>query len=153
MLKRSFKNAVRPDEKHAAERRAKNLSGRPAPKAEHLAMGACCEDIAADYLSKSGFEILGRNVRVGHYEIDIVAKEKSEIVFAEVRTRGEGWMMSAEESVGPKKIANLISAGRIWTQERGYGGFWRIDLLAITLSADGGEPLIEHLRDITEPIK
>ena len=60
-------------------------------------------------------------------------------------------MMSPAESVGPKKLANLQYAGRAWTEGRNYDGFWRVDLVAVTL-AEGREPLIEHLRDITEPI-
>ena len=68
-----------------------------------------------------------------------------------MRTRGDNSLMSPEESVGPRKLANLIFAGRAWTEGRNYNGFWRIDLVSVIL-ADGSEPRIEHLRGITEPI-
>ena len=45
------------------------------------------EDIAADFLIKSGYEIIERN---WHYsknaEIDIIAKDNNTLVFVEVRT-------------------------------------------------------------------
>ena len=109
------------------------------------------EDSAAEYPTGHGFKILARNVKIGRCEVDIIARDGDELVFAEVRTRSEGWMMSPAESVGPKKLANLQYAGRAWTEGRNYDGFWRVDLVAVTL-AEGREPLIEHLRDITEPI-
>ena len=118
----------------------------------HLAKGMLGENTAASYLENNGFILLGRNVRAGRLEIDIVAKDKDEIVFVEVRTRSRGWMMSASESVGPKKTANLIRAASKWTEERNYFGFWRIDLVAVTLE-EGKEPAVEHIRNITEPVK
>ena len=118
----------------------------------HLAKGMLGENTAAAYLENNGFILLGRNVRAGRCEIDIIAKEKDEIVFVEVRTRSRGWMMSASESVGPKKTANLMRAACKWTEERNYCGFWRIDLVAVTLE-EGKEPVVEHIRNITEPVK
>lgn len=137
------------DKKSGAAANKKSLFSSEAP---HLAKAMTGEDTAAAYLEKIGFTLLGRNIRAGHLEIDIVAKDKDEIVFVEVRTRSSGWMMSAQESVGPQKIANLVRAGSIWSEERGYCGFWRIDLIAVTLD-DGKEPAVEHIRNITEPVK
>ena len=47
------------------------------------------EQSAADFLCGKGFKIIGRNVRVGHLETDIIAKNDRNIVFAEVKTRKE----------------------------------------------------------------
>ena len=125
--------------------------GQSKPIAPHLQTGRFGEDIAADHLRLKGFKILDRNVRVGHCEIDIIAREGDELVFAEVRTRSQSKMMNADESVGPRKMGKLIRAGEMWTQNHNYNGFWRIDLVAVTIS-DAKEPEIEHFRDITEPI-
>ena len=54
-------------------------------------------------------------------------------------------------TVGPEKIKKLKKAARIWTENRKYTGFWRIDLVAITLK-EGSGPSIEHIKDITEGI-
>ena len=45
------------------------------------------EESAALYLQQHGYEILGRNVRIGHWEVDILAKNDTHLVFAEVKTR------------------------------------------------------------------
>ena len=50
-------------------------------------LGNMGEESAALYLQKNGYTILGRNVYVGHYEIDIIACNDTHLVFAEVKTR------------------------------------------------------------------
>ncbi len=45
------------------------------------------EDLAVELLLKSNFEIIERNYRYGHGEIDVIAKDKDVLVFVEVKTR------------------------------------------------------------------
>lgn len=45
------------------------------------------EDSAASFLCGKGFQIIERNIRLGHSEIDIVAKNDKYIIFVEVKTR------------------------------------------------------------------
>ncbi|MCC8058652.1 YraN family protein [Cloacibacillus sp.] len=150
MTKRSLEYALKLEAKRGGAPSAKHSEAEP-PSAPHLVKGRMGEELAAGYLTAQGITIIERNVRIGRCEIDIIAKEGDELVFAEVRTRGENRLMSPEESVGPRKLSNLIFAGRAWTEERNYNGFWRIDLVSVIL-AEGREPRIEHLRGITEPI-
>ena len=49
--------------------------------------GRMGEESAASYLCGKGFHILGRNVRCGPLETDIIAADAEYIVFAEVKTR------------------------------------------------------------------
>lgn len=148
-LKRALKAQERQrNNKTTAVRKERQNSEPDSPT---MAKGRFGEDVAAKYLTSRGFRILDRNVRVGHGEIDILAKDGDELVFVEVRTRGKGWLMSAEESVGPRKLSHIIAAGRGWTEGHNYNGFWRVDLISITIE-EGCEPAIEHLQNITEPI-
>lgn len=55
--------------------------------ARHNDIGRWGEDIAADYLVAGGYAIVGRNLRFGRDEIDIVATRGSGIMFVEVKTR------------------------------------------------------------------
>lgn len=47
------------------------------------------EDSAASFLCGKGFTVIGRNVRMNHLETDIIAKNETHIIFAEVKTRSE----------------------------------------------------------------
>ena len=49
--------------------------------ARHNDIGRWGEDIAADYLVAGGYAIVGRNLRFGRDEIDIVATRGSGIMF------------------------------------------------------------------------
>ena len=41
------------------------------------------EDLAAKHLKRSGYKIVERNARLGHYEIDIIAREGDTVAFVE----------------------------------------------------------------------
>ena len=49
--------------------------------------GKLGEDIAVHYLKQNGYVILDRNFECRQGEIDIIALDKKEIVFIEVKTR------------------------------------------------------------------
>jgi hypothetical protein len=57
-----------------------------------LASGRRGEDLAHRFLRKLGFTVIARNYRPhsGGGEIDIVAREKEQLVFVEVKTRATG---------------------------------------------------------------
>ena len=81
--------------------------------ARHNDFGKWGEDVAANYLLEHDFEILARNWRHEHKEIDIIAQKDGKLYFAEVKTRhGEEW--NAEEAVTPKKRALMWSAMMSW---------------------------------------
>lgn len=127
--------------------RRQETAGRPA----HLVFGDAAEETAARYLAGLGYEIRDRNVRVGHCEIDIIARDGDELVFAEVRARRANPVAAPEDTVGPVKLERLTRAAELWTQNENYLGFWRIDLVAVTLY-DNGEMNIELIKNITEPL-
>lgn len=47
------------------------------------------EELAAEFLNKSGYTVITRNCRISHDEIDIIAEDEKYIVFAEVKTRAD----------------------------------------------------------------
>ncbi len=49
--------------------------------------GNAGEESAALYLAAHGFTVLQRNLYVGRYEIDILARDDTHLIFAEVKTR------------------------------------------------------------------
>lgn len=69
----------------------------------------------ADYLFADGFTILGRNVRLGALELDVVARRGHLVVVVEVRTRSPGALVPAFASVTYVKRARLLAAAdRLW---------------------------------------
>ena len=50
-------------------------------------IGKFGEDIAINYLEKLGYKIIERNFMAKQGEIDIIAMDKKELVFIEVKTR------------------------------------------------------------------
>ncbi len=65
---------------------------------------------AAKHLARRGYEIVMRNFSTRGGEIDIIALKKETLVFVEVRTRAEGAMVKAAESVTPLKRGRVKRA-------------------------------------------
>jgi len=93
--------------------------------------GQDAEDAAAALLRAKGLTIVEKNFRAKVGEIDLVAKDGSEIVFVEVRSRASIAFGGAAASVGGVKRRKLIKAAQLWLQARGWSGPCRFDVVAI----------------------
>ncbi len=101
-------------------------------------LGQLGERLAADRLARMGYEIVDRNYRCREGEIDIVARQGGGWVFVEVRTRRGDRFGTPEESVTVRKRAHLIASAERYLQEhQALDASWRIDAVAIVLTADG----------------
>ncbi|MBV8084791.1 MAG: YraN family protein [Chloroflexi bacterium] len=89
------------------------------------------EDRAARYLESIGYRIVGRNWRHALGELDIVAMDKQELVFVEVRTIESPHFGVPEESVGRFKQRQLAKLATAYVQGVKHAGDWRIDVVAI----------------------
>ena len=67
------------------------------------------EKIAAAFLKKNGYRIIEINFRCPIGEIDIVAKEKDDLVFVEVKTRKSMELGYPEQAVGIRKQKKCLS--------------------------------------------
>jgi putative endonuclease len=77
--------------------------------------GACAEQVVAAFLEREGFRILGRNVRVGRLEVDLLAQRGEVVALVEVRYRGPGSWKGPFASVTEAKRARLRAAARrLW---------------------------------------
>ena len=86
---------------------------------------------AERFLVSRGFEILERNYRAGHKEIDLIARKGSTVVFVEVKgSRTERFGHPAER-VDRKKQNNLIAAAEKYIIEKDFNDCdFRFDLIA-----------------------
>lgn len=113
-----------------------------------IAVGRHGENVAARFLTESGYEVIERNWRGVRGELDIIALDGDEIVVVEVKTRrGTGYGHPAE-AVTPEKIARLRRLAGQWLSEHTTrAASVRIDVLAVVL-ARSGPAQVEHLRGV-----
>ena len=77
---------------------------------DNLEFGRFGEEKALSYLENQNYEIIARNFSCNQGEIDIIAKDKDEIVFCEVKTRNSfkyGKPVDAVDSFKQKHIWNV----------------------------------------------
>jgi len=77
-------------------------------------LGTAGEDIACATLKGKGFEIIERNFRSGHNEIDIICRAGNDIRFVEVKSRQEPIEGEAWEAVNGQKQRRIASAAKAY---------------------------------------
>jgi putative endonuclease len=115
-----------------------------------IATGKEGEKIAADYLKKNGYRIMEINYRCPIGEIDIVAKDKNEIVFVEVKARKSIALGYPEQAVGLKKQRKMSQLALWYLQEKKLNDVQaRFDVLAILMLPSGNDVrLIKNAFDL-----
>ncbi len=91
------------------------------------------EDLAAIYLSEHGYEIIERNWRFRHAEVDIIASKNNRLHFFEIKTRTSGKYGKPEESMSYKKMNMLRTAAEEYQYRNKQWKYLQFDVLAITL--------------------
>lgn len=91
------------------------------------------EEIAAVYLVKSGYQIVERNWRFRHWEVDIIATKGRFLHFIEVKTRKSLRYGRPEESITRDKMSNLKNVAEEYQYQHPEWKYIQFDVLAITL--------------------
>ena len=92
----------------------------------------------AAYLRLRGLEVVGRNVRVGGGEIDLIARKGDWLLLFEVRFRSSHAFGHPVESISGRKVRALARAGRAYLASfRGRATCWRFDAVTVSLLPDG----------------
>ena len=138
-----------------------NLPQRP-PAGPRAVVGTAAESAAAAHLVRAGWTVLGRNVRIGRDEVDILAREPGPagaLVVVEVRARSRPGFGEAAESVDRHKVSRLYRAA--WALRRaghpaivragGPGTVWRVDLITLVRSPAGAWRIERHVRGLEPP--
>jgi len=84
-------------------------------------LGAEGERRAADHLAARGYRIIGRNVRAGGVEMDLIARRGPLVVFVEVKTRRTRGAGSGEDAVDARKRVRLVRGATAWMCKRPRG--------------------------------
>lgn len=136
---------------------------RLSPKDHYLhrsQLGATGERAVRDHLQAIGWEVIACNLRCGHGEIDIVARDRSTLVICEVKTlrTNPRSSISPLESIGWKKRRSLRRATTAWLSghpahdgageqvepPRGSHEL-RFDVFAVSVDVDAAQTNIEHV--------
>ena len=103
-------------------------------------IGIIGEEEASKMLEKKGFKVVEHNWRLGHLEIDLIAENKTEIVFAEVKARttlfGD---IRPEEYVDEDKKRRMITAGNAYVKLHKSDKALRFDIIGIVVNPETEE--------------
>jgi len=107
------------------------------------------EKIAKEYLIDKNYTIISTGFRSRFGEIDIIAKSKEYLIFAEVKTRKNANFAHAREYVSKSKQQKIITTAKFWLAVRPTELQPRFDVIEIY--AKHGEeteiPEINHIEN------
>jgi putative endonuclease len=108
-------------------------------------IGKVGEDLAEEFLVNKGYEIIQRNYRYGHGEIDIIASDRETLVFIEVKTRNNLEFGPPELAVTKSKQRQIRKIAESYLFEKEIKDTdCRIDVIGILLIKNQ-DPHINHI--------
>ncbi|MEE3444582.1 MAG: YraN family protein [Prevotella sp.] len=115
--------------------------------AAHNELGKWGEDIAAEFLQHNGYNIIERDWKSGRRDIDIIATDRDEVVFVEVKTRRNRLFGDPEEAVDYRKLQSLQLAINHYIKYRHILCDVRFDIITV-VGTIGQEPEIDHIKGV-----
>ena len=121
--------------------------------AEHNVVGNIGEEIACQIMRKKGFRIVDTNWRFGHLEMDVIAINKKEIVFLEVKTRTSTFSdKRPEEYVDELKKRRMVAAANAYIKMNNIEQAPRFDIIGLIMNPLTHEIIgSTHLEDAFSP--
>ena len=108
-------------------------------------VGQWGEETAAAYLIQRGYEIVARNARTPHGEIDVVAKQGDSMIFVEVKTLTSSRNFFPEQNVTARKRSHMLACAEHYAAENSID-HWQIDVIAVE-GKQGQEPEVTHFEN------
>lgn len=96
-------------------------------------LGFLGEEYVARYLRKKGCIIIKRNWRDRYGEVDIIAEDKENIIFVEVKTRTENAMVSGVEAVDTGKMRRIRNEAQMFVKRLNTDLPPRVDVAEVTV--------------------
>ena len=120
--------------------------------ARHNELGKWGEQYAADYLQSIGYDIIERDWRFGHRDIDIIARtsDGTTVVFVEVKTRTNDVVTKPDDAVDIKKIRNIGFAANNYIKTKGIVDEVRFDIITI-VGSNNDNAQLEHIIEAFNP--
>ena len=112
-------------------------------------LGAWGETLAAEYLRKKHYKILASGYRCRFGESDLIAANRTYLVFVEVKLRKSPNFALAREYVDTRKQERLRAAASMYLAQNPTNLLCRFDIIEI-YAPDGmntAHPIINHMED------
>lgn len=111
-----------------------------------LELGQKGEEEVCKYLDKIGYFIVAKNFKCSYGEIDIIATDKNEIVFIEVKTRGSRKFGEAREAVNKYKKKHIKKAATFFIYKNKLENkFIRFDVVEVYFKEE--KYFINHIKN------
>lgn len=109
--------------------------------------GRAAEDLAAAHLSARGWRIVGRNIRVGRGELDLIVRRGRVLAFVEVKARRSAACGAPEDAVSARKRRQIARLAELWLAARPWALKGVDDVRFDVVAVDGAvsPPLVRHL--------
>lgn len=115
---------------------------------QHNEVGKIGEGLARKFLEEKGYKIIEQNYKTKYAEIDLVAQNKNELIFLEVRTKVGENFGSPEETINNKKKKKLFGNASAYATIKKWQGLYRIDAICIVLKPDHSINRLDHYENI-----
>lgn len=111
-------------------------------------IGVFGEEQASKYLKKSKYKIVTRNFKTIFGEVDIIARNKKEIVFVEVKTRSSKSFATPAEFVDNEKISRITRVAEFFIKHYKCQLSPRIDVIEVYISITGDKYTVERINHL-----
>jgi putative endonuclease len=92
-------------------------------------LGVLGERVAARWLERAGWAVVARRFRVGHRDLDLIARRGEVVAFVEVKARRGLTLGDPIEAVGSRKQWQLARSAWVWIERHGRAGeVYRFDV-------------------------
>lgn len=112
-------------------------------------IGQAGEELVAQTLAGRGYAIIGRNMRIGNVEVDILAMNETRLIVVEVKSR-KADHLDDDFGIDRDKLRRLCRAGANYVRYMDMPHEVQIDAALVTNHPDGSATL-EYLDDIALP--
>ncbi len=96
-----------------------------------LLLGKWGEALAAEYLRKKKYVILDAGFHTRYGELDLVAENKTHLVFVEVKLRKNTDHGFAAEAVTKSKQRKIIGTAKFWARNKKIKKYIRFDVIEV----------------------
>ena len=109
-------------------------------------VGRYGENVAAQYLTKHKYNILGRNFSCRFGEIDLIAWDGESVIFVEVKARKDASFGLPREAVNRRKQQTIVQCANYWLFKNKQTGVpVRFDVIEIL------DDKVNHIQDAFRP--